>query len=122
VLPRTRDIVEPDHLVFTDRNKVSNLDYRIPVERALVVAEVVSTSSIKDDREVKLLRYAAARIPFYLLVDRFRRPTAVTLFSEPGESGYGKAVVVPNGSEATLSIPAPAGVTLDLAALPEADT
>lgn len=121
VLPRTRDIVEPDHLVFTGRDNLSNLKYEIPVERALLVAEVVSPSSIKDDREVKLIRYAAAGIPFYLLVDRFRRPTTVTLFSVPSERGYDKAVVVPAGSEATLYIPEPCDVTLDLATLPETD-
>lgn len=122
VLPRTRDIVEPDHLVFTGRDNVSNLKYEIPVERALFVAEVVSASSIKDDREVKPLRYAAAGIPFYLLVDRFRQPTAVTLCSEPGENGYGKAIVVPAGGGTILHIPEPCDVTLDLATLPEPDT
>jgi Uma2 family endonuclease len=121
VLPRTRDIVEPDHLIFADRDKVSNLKYEIPVERALLVAEVVSNSSIKDDREIKLLRYAAAGIPFYLLVDRFRRPAAVTLFSDPGENGYGKAMVVPTGGEASLHIPKPCDVTLDFTTLPETD-
>jgi Uma2 family endonuclease len=121
VLPRTRDILEPDHLVFTDRRNVSNLKYEIPVERTLLVSEVVSPSSVKDDREVKLLRYAAAGIPFYLLVDRFRRPTTVTLFSGPGENGYDKAVVVPAADGAMLHIPEPCDVTLDLATLPETD-
>ena len=62
---------------------------------------------------------ARAGIPFYLLVDRFAEPMAVTLFSEPGKEGYGKAESVtagPGGGK--LAVPEPFGITIDTSTLP----
>ncbi|MBO0803087.1 MAG: Uma2 family endonuclease [Nocardiopsaceae bacterium] len=119
VLPPTRDIVEPDHLIISDPAKFSDLRSDVPVEQALLVSEVVSPSSVRDDREVKPARYAKAKIPFYLLIDRLTEPSAITLFSEPGDSGYTKsdtAHVGPRGRR--LIVPAPVEVTLDPMTMP----
>ena len=119
VLPPTRDIAEPDHLIIADPGKLSNLTSKIPVDQVLLVSEIVSLSSIRDDREVKRVRYAKAGIPFCLLVDRFSRPVRVTLFSKPAQDDYAKSeAVTVEEAQATLRIPAPCEVALDVASLP----
>lgn len=81
----------------------------------LLVAEVVSPSSRRRDREQKPRAYAQGGVPLYLLIDRFASPPAVTLFSEPGEDGYGKRQVAAAGEP--LRLPKPFGITLDTARL-----
>jgi hypothetical protein len=82
----------------------------------LLVAEVVSPSSIRIGREVKPSACARAGIPLYLLVDRFTDPLSVTLYSEPGDQGYAVGTTVGFGEK--LCIPAPFDITLDTSALP----
>ena len=82
----------------------------------MLVVEVISRSSIREDREVKPHACALAGVPFYLLVDRFATPTTVSLFSEPGEGGYARIDPVNVGEK--LQIPAPFDITLDTASLP----
>jgi Uma2 family endonuclease len=120
VLPPTRDIIRPDHILVRDAAKFSDLTHTVPVEHVLLVSEIVSPSSVRDDREVKPARCARAGIPFYLLVDRLTDPMSITLFSDPGDEGYRKTTSVQAGTDGTsLSIPAPVEVTLDTATLPE---
>jgi Uma2 family endonuclease len=120
VLPPTRDIIEPDHIVVKDPEKFSNAESEVPIDHVLLVSEVVSPSSIRTDREVKPVSCAKAGVPFYLLVDRFAEPMTVTLFSEPGKDGYGKAVSVPAGpGGGKLVLPEPFGITIDASTLPE---
>jgi Uma2 family endonuclease len=119
VLPPTRDIIRPDHMLVRDADKFSDLTTTVPVEHVLLVCEVVSPSSVRDDREVKPARCARAGIPLYLLVDRLASPMTITLFAEPGEDGYRKSTAVQAGPGGTsLSIPAPVDVTLDTTTLP----
>lgn len=119
VLPVTRDIVEPDHLIIRDPAKVPDLQSDVPVDHVLLVSEIISPSSAREDREVKPVRYALAGIPFYLLIDRLARPSTITLFSVPGDPGYARAQVVQAGTGGgQLAIPAPVGVILDATALP----
>ena len=54
-------------------------------------------------------------MPLYLLIDRFASPPAVTLFSQPGEDGYGKRQVAAAGEP--LRLPKPFGIVLDTARL-----
>jgi Uma2 family endonuclease len=82
---------------------------------ALLVAEVVSPWSRRRDREVKPRAYGQGGIPLYLLIDRFARPPAVTLFSRPGEDGYGKRQAAAAGEP--LRLPKPFGIALDTARL-----
>jgi hypothetical protein len=116
-LPPTREILGPDQMIF--ENKFSDLERVVPVEHVVLVSEVVSSSSIRADREVKPLSYAKAGIPFYLLVDRSAEPATISLFSKPGKDGYAKRDAVPAGpGGGKLRVPKPFGITLDAASLP----
>ena len=65
---------------------------------------------------VKPRACALAGIPLYLLVDRFTKPVTVSLYSEPGEDGYGEVTTVTAGEK--LHLPAPFNLTLDTSSLP----
>jgi Uma2 family endonuclease len=114
-LPPSRERIGPDLIVHRDGTEV-DLRCVLPPSEALLVAEVVSPSSIRDDCEVKPRSCALAGIPFYLLVDRLATPPAITLFSEPGADGYAKADSVPFGDK--LYLPEPFDLTLDTGTLP----
>ena len=119
-LPPTSDIIQPDYLIVRDPDAFPNEGSIVPSDQVLLVAESCSRSSLRADREVKPLSCAKAGIPFYLLVDRFTQPLSLTLMSEPGESGYVRAVRVTTGpGGGKLDIPAPFEITLDAAKLPE---
>jgi Uma2 family endonuclease len=119
-LPPTREIIEPDYVIIKDLDACSDNDSEVPLDQILLVSEIVSPSSKRADREVKPLSCAKAGIPLYLLVDRFTQPMSITLLSEPGEDGYGKAESVPAGpGGATLRVPEPFGITIDAATVPE---
>ena len=119
-LPPTGDIIEPDYLVVKDPDAFSNEKSAVPADQVLLVAEICSRSSLRADREVKPLSCARAGIPLYLLVDRFTQPMSLTLMSEPGENGYVRAERVAAGPDGgKLDIPAPFGITLDAATLPQ---
>lgn len=79
----------------------------------LLVAEVVSKSSVRDDHEVKPLGCARGKVPLYLVVDTFAG--RVRLLSHPAEDGYGHAVEVRIGEP--LDLPDPWCLTLDTAKL-----
>jgi Putative restriction endonuclease len=81
----------------------------------LLAAEVVSPSSRRRDREVKPRAYAQGGVALYLLVDRFAKPPAVTLFSQPGADGYGRRRTA--GAGEPLRLPRPFGIALDTARL-----
>lgn len=115
-LPPTRDLIQPDLMVIRDEANLPALESTRPLDHVLLVAEVVSASSIRDDREVKPLACAQAGVPFYLLVDRFTDPLTVTLRRDPRADGYAKADVVVHGEK--LRVPAPFDVTLDTSSLP----
>jgi Uma2 family endonuclease len=115
-LPQNRDRIQPDVVVFRDADSLPLMDNLMPLDHVLLVAEVVSPSSIRIDREVKPSACARAGIPLYLLVDRFTDPLSVTLYSEPGDQGYAVGTTVGFGEK--LCIPAPFDITLDTSALP----
>lgn len=114
-LPPTRERIEPDLSILRDKSH-AGLQPLLPAGDALLVAEVVSPSSIREDREVKPRSCALAGIPFYLLVDRLATPTTLTFFSQPGKNGYANADVAHVGSK--LRLPEPFGLTLDTGTLP----
>jgi Uma2 family endonuclease len=115
-LPPTSDLIEPDLLVLRDADDLPNLVSTRPLDHVILVAEVVSASSIKTDREIKPRACALAGVPFYLLVDRFTDPLSVTLHSEPGDQGYATITTVGVGEK--LHIPYPFDITLEASALP----
>ncbi|MEV4558633.1 Uma2 family endonuclease [Kitasatospora sp. NPDC049285] len=81
-------------------------------DQTLLVVEVTSNSNGDTDRLVKPRRYAEYGAPLYLLIDR--RDRAWTLFSEPGELGYTRAIgPLPFGEP--IALPEPFGLRVDTA-------
>lgn len=81
----------------------------------LLVAEVVSPSSRRQDWQTKSRAYAQGGIPLYLLIDFFADPPAATLFSQPGDAGYARRETSTAGQP--LRLPDPFGIKLDVARL-----
>lgn len=73
-LPPDGDIIEPDYIIARDPDAIPDERSVVPPDQALLVAEIRSPSSIRQDREVKPLKCARAGIPLYLLVGRFDQP------------------------------------------------
>jgi Uma2 family endonuclease len=119
-LSPTGDIIEPDYIIARDPSALSDEKSLVPADQVLLVAEVCSPSSLRQDRAVKPTRCASAGIPLYLLIDRFTQPMTITLMSEPWKSGYSRIETVqagPNGGK--LRIPEPFGITIDASTMPE---
>jgi Uma2 family endonuclease len=81
----------------------------------LLVAEVTSKGNAIRDRFTKPRTCALSEVPLYLLVDPVEEPMSVTLFSEPGEDGYGTLDRVTVGEK--LWLPEPFAMALDTAPL-----
>jgi Uma2 family endonuclease len=77
----------------------------------LLVAEVTSTSTAARDRDKKILGYARADIPVYLLIDR--EAGEVLVYSEPSGDDYAKSLKHKLGL--SVPLPAPLGFELDTA-------
>jgi Uma2 family endonuclease len=115
-LPPARDRIEPDLVILRDAGQLPNLESLRPLSHVLLVVEVISPSSIREDREDKPRSCARAGIPLYLLIDRLVAPMTVTLLREPGKDGYVKRDAVEFGGK--LNIPDPFALTLDTSTLP----
>jgi Uma2 family endonuclease len=109
-IPPTRERLIP-HLMVAPKDASPFGECELLSPGALLVAEVVSPWSRRRDREVKPRACAQGGVPLYLLIDRFANPPAVTLFSQPGEGGYGKRQVAAAGEP--LRLPKPFGIALD---------
>ncbi|MEU7744511.1 Uma2 family endonuclease [Nonomuraea sp. NPDC049158] len=77
----------------------------------IMVAEVVSTSSARRDREDKPPLYATGGVPIYLLIDTIAEPPSVTVYSDIRDGVYRTTATVPVGTP--LRLPAPIDVELD---------
>jgi Uma2 family endonuclease len=75
----------------------------------LLVVEVTSQSSIKDDRGPKPTFYGGGEVPAYLLVDC--ELNEVVLHTRPYDEGYFDTVTVPIGK--MLDLPEPFGISID---------
>jgi Uma2 family endonuclease len=115
-LPPNRDRVQPDLTVFRDADSLPDMDNLMPLDHVLLVAEVVSASSIKRDREIKPRLCGRAGVPLYLLIDRFTEPISLTILSKPGADGYAKTDTVAFGEK--LHLPSPFEFTLDTSGIP----
>lgn len=115
-LPPNRDRIQPDLTIFRDAASLPDTDNVMPLDHVLLVAEVVSPSSIRRDREVKPRICARAGVPLYLLIDRFTVPPTVTLLSKPRDDGYQKTHTVTIGEK--LHLPAPFDFPFDTSSLP----
>ncbi|WP_158578610.1 Uma2 family endonuclease [Spongiactinospora rosea] len=80
----------------------------------VLVAEVVSRSSVREDREDKPVIYAKGGVPFMLVIDPIAEPPTVSLWSDPGDDGYHTITKVKMGEE--LPIPEPVDYVLDTSA------
>lgn len=109
-IPPTRERLIPD-LMIAPKGSPPFSEWELLAPGVLLAAEVVSPSSRRRDREVKPRAYAQGGVPLYLLIDRFAKPPAVTLFSQPGADGYGKRQVATAGQP--LRLPKPFGIELD---------
>jgi len=102
--------VLPD-LTVAPKNSFDNEDVWQHPSAVLLVAEVTSTSTAARDRDKKILGYARAGIPLYLLIDR--EEGEVLVCSEPSGGDYAKSLKHKLGLPVPL--PAPLGFELDTA-------
>lgn len=112
-LPTTRERIEPDLLVYP-LDEATDGQWLLPVDRAILAVEVVSSSSRHDDYETKRKACGLSRVPLYLVIDP--EAASLTLYSLPGEEGYRQATPLPAGGR--LDLPEPLGFTLDTAEMP----
>lgn len=108
-IPDTRERLVPD-LVVVPADAPGFDDNELLAPAVLLVAEVVSPHSRRDDREVKPRAYARGGVPLYLLVDRLASPRAVILLSRPGKDGYAHTLAA---TSEPLPLPDPFAITLD---------
>lgn len=78
---------------------------------AALAVEITSRSNARLDRGEKCDAYAAGGVGMYLLVDRCRRKKSCTLYWEPKDGEYLRAVTVPFGEP--VHLPAPLDLTID---------
>jgi Uma2 family endonuclease len=106
----TRERLIPD-LMIAAKDAPGFGEYELLGHGVLLVAEVVSPYSRRQDRVAKPRAYAQGRVPLYLLIDQLADPATVTLFSDPTESSYRTCTPVTAGQ--TLRLPEPFGISLD---------
>jgi Uma2 family endonuclease len=101
----------PD-MVVVDKSLLDPEGTEVDAGVTLMAVEITSQDNARQDRTKKLWAYAHAPVPIYLLIDRFDEagPT-VTLFEEPENGAYRRAVRVPFGEP--VKLPDPFGVELD---------
>ncbi|MEU1944432.1 Uma2 family endonuclease [Streptomyces sp. NPDC059474] len=100
--------VVPDFVIAPKGSFGDSLEYHDP-GAVMLVGEVTSHSTADNDRGPKLRGYAAAGIPFYLLIDRERKQAV--LHSLPAGKRYTRKVEVDISQP--LSLPEPLGFDLD---------
>ncbi|MFE1751326.1 Uma2 family endonuclease [Streptomyces anandii] len=115
-VPSRLGMLVPD-LVVAPLQECAESDTHVPAALAELVVEVTSKSNASHDRISKAAAYAAAGIPFYLLVDSWApdRPT-VTLYGEPKGDVYRPLVTAKFGEP--VKIPAPFNVVIETSEFP----
>ncbi|MFI7699033.1 Uma2 family endonuclease [Nonomuraea sp. NPDC049480] len=77
----------------------------------IMVAEVVSPSSVRIDREDKVRLYALGQVPVYLLIDPLAKEPSATVHSDIKKDIYDTIFTVPLGKP--LYLPDPVDFELD---------
>jgi Uma2 family endonuclease len=108
------DRYEPDLIVVPANRRLRDPSH-VYANATLLVAEVVSPSSVHDDHVVKPRNCALAGVPLYLVIDTFA--SRFRLLSRPGPEGYADEVTESLGKP--LELPAPWNLTIDTAKLIE---
>lgn len=86
-------------------------DREILSDGLIMVAEVVSAGSVREDREDKPGIYARGGVPIFLVVDPEDEPMTLSVHSDPTDTGYRTVTRVKMGEP--LRIPAPVDCVLD---------
>ncbi|MFJ2774138.1 Uma2 family endonuclease [Streptomyces sp. NPDC087300] len=100
--------VQPD-LVLAPKGSFDNEERYHDASPVLLVVEVTSKSTGDNDRHKKLLGYARAGIPAYLLIDR--KAGCVVLHTEPEGETYGRQEIFKLSK--TVPLPEPLGFEID---------
>ena len=100
----TRERLIPD-LMIAPKDAPGYGDNELLASGVLLVAEVVSPSSRRQDRVAKPRAYAQGQIPLYLLIDQIAEPATVTLFSNPAGDGYQVCQQAQAGEHVRLPVP-----------------
>lgn len=106
----TRERLIPD-LMIAAKDAPGFGKYELLGHGVLLIAEVVSPYSRRQDRVAKPRAYAQGRVPLYLLIDQLADPATVTLFSDPDEDAYRRCDPATAGQP--LRLPEPFGISLD---------
>jgi len=106
----TRERLIPD-LMIAPKDAPGFGKYELLGHGVLLVAEVVSPSSQRQDRVAKPRAYAQGRVPLYLVIDQLADPATATLFSDPAEDSYRSCD--PKTAGQPLRLPEPFGISLD---------
>jgi Uma2 family endonuclease len=106
----TRERLIPD-LMIAAQDAPGFGDNEVLGHGVLLVAEVVSPYSRRQDRVAKPRPYAQGRVALYLLIDQLAHPATVTLFSDPAETSYRRSDRAAAGQ--ALRLPEPFGISLD---------
>jgi Uma2 family endonuclease len=112
-LPATSERAQPD-LFVCPADESTDGEWLIPAKDVLLAVEVVSSSSRRDDYEVKRDGYAKSGIPLYLIIDT--RESMIAMFAGPSPRGYLRSEVIAIGDK--LDLPEPFALTLDTATMP----
>ncbi|GAA1459019.1 Uma2 family endonuclease [Nocardiopsis exhalans] len=106
-LPNIHSVHRPDLLVTNEDGD------------PLLAVEVATESTAHQERGWKIGAYANARVPVYLLIDRWDGEftnAGVYWFSDPGDGYFRRLTKVPFGD--TLHLPEPFDLTLDTGEFP----
>ncbi|MCT9931403.1 Uma2 family endonuclease [Planotetraspora sp. A-T 1434] len=105
----------PD-LTIVPRNRRMWGEDEVYGDSTVLVVEVVSKSSVRDDHVVKPESCAVAGVPLYLVIDTFKG--TARLLSRPDGGSYAKEEQISLGEP--LQLPEPWGLTIDTGKLVEA--
>jgi Uma2 family endonuclease len=94
-----RTLVEPDVMVFRDRDPDDDLRFIDASEVKLAVE--ISMTTLRRDLGVKLRAYGAAGVPIYWVIDPNPDDASLLVHTEPFASGYGRVrrIALPAGVE-----------------------
>ncbi|TDD39656.1 Uma2 family endonuclease [Nonomuraea terrae] len=105
-----RDSLAPDYvLVRPDCGRWG--DGELLSSEVLMVAEVVSPSSVRVDLEEKPRLYAVGKVSVYLLIDPMGKTPSVTVFSDIKDDAYQTTTKVAMGTP--IMLPPPVDFELD---------
>ncbi|ORT58852.1 Uma2 family endonuclease [Streptomyces sp. CB03238] len=102
--------VEPDFVIAL-RGSIAPEAYYHDPSGVLLVCEVTSRSTAANDRAKKILGYARAGIPVYLLIDRQVEGGAIFVYSKPEGDSYTRQEKYT--SSQTVPLPDPLGFEID---------